>query len=480
LKIVFATSEVTPYSKTGGLADVSAALPKALGRLGHATWVVTPLYAGIDRGRLARRLDGLLVPMGADRVHADVWEDRAAEIPVFFVDQPGLYERPFLYGPPEGEYGDNAYRYAFLSRAALEIASALGLAPDVFHAHDWQTGLIPLFLRRHLGGHPLAAAATVFTIHNLGYQGLFGRDVFDVLGLGADLWHWQGIEFHGLASLLKAGILFADRLTTVSPSYAREIQGPEMGHGLDGILRERADRLHGILNGIDADAWDPAHDPHLVQRYSAEDLSGKRACKAALQREVGLPERADVPLVAIVSRLVAQKGWDLFAAIADSFLVEEVQLAVIGTGSPHFEGFFRSLATRYPGRASVRVGFDEAAAHRMEAGADLFLMPSRYEPCGLSQMYSLRYGTLPVVRATGGLEDTVVDLDEDPLRGNGFKFRGYDPGALLEALRRALTRYRDRPAWEAVVRRAMALDFSWARAAREYVKVYEMAIEGRP
>lgn len=479
MKVVFVASEVAPYSKSGGLADVAGALPRELAALGAEVTVIAPLYAHIDRTHLICRLQGLGVPLGGDQLHADVWEGRLGGARVLFLDPPGFFERPFLYGPPGGEYADNAFRFAFLARGALEVTRALGLSPDIFHANDWHTGLLPLLLRRQLGRSELARARTVFTVHNLGYQGLFPQEVIDVLGLGADLHRPEGIEFYGRASYLKAGLLFSDVLSTVSPTYAREIQTAEFGYGLDGVVRTRAAHLHGILNGIDSVAWDPARDPYLAAPFTIDNLSGKALCKAAVQRELDLEVAPRTPLFAVISRLAWQKGWDLFEPIADTWLTEEgAQLMVIGTGEPRFEAFFQHLGMRYPGQVATRIGFDESLAHRIEAGADLFLMPSRYEPCGLNQLYSLRYGTLPLVRATGGLEDTVVDAEEWPERGNGFKFRGYEPTALLAALRRAMGLYRSEEGWTALVRRAMAEDHSWGTAARQYLDLYERTLSG--
>jgi starch synthase len=480
VKVVFVSSEVAPFAKTGGLADVCAALPTVLAEMGHEISVVTPLYATTPRSGLTRLFEGLPVPQGSDRIHADVWEGRLGKARVFLLDPPGFFERPFLYGPASGEYADNPYRFAFLSRGALALAEELGLTPDVFHAHDWQTGLLPLYLRRNLSESPLQHAATVFTVHNLGYQGNFPPEVLIPLSLGTDLWGPEGIEFYGSVSFLKSGILFADRLSTVSPTYAREIQTPEFGHGLDGFVRAYEGKLRGILNGIDAQTWNPIADPNIPAPFSEGDLSGKRICKARFQEAMGLPRRPQTPLVTIVSRLVEQKGWDLFADIANAFLEDDVQLTVLGTGTPTLEGFFRSLETRYPHQVAVRLGFDEGQAHRAQAGADLLLMPSRYEPCGLTQMYALRYGTVPVVRATGGLRDSIVDVDLHPLAGTGFQFEGYDSRALLARLRHALSLYRNRAQWERVVRRGMAQDFSWKRAATEYTDLYEAAVRERP
>jgi starch synthase len=484
VKVVFVSAEVAPWSKSGGLADVAGSLPQALAALGVDVTVVTPLYQTTDRTHLVRRLSGLGVPLGGDRLHADIWEGRAGGTRVLFLDPPGFFERPFLYGPPGAEYADNSFRFAFLARGALEVALALDLAPDLFHANDWHTGLLPILLRRHLAWTRIGSAATVFTVHNLGYQGLFPAEVIDVLDLGADLHAPSGLEFYGRASYLKAGLLFADAITTVSPTYAKEIQTAEHGHGMDGVVRVRAASLSGILNGIDMSAWDPATDTHLPARYDAADLRGKRTCKRALCVDLGLDaarfapalERG-APLFAIVSRLAWQKGWDLLEPVIDDLLADlRAGLVVVGTGEPRYEHFFREVALRYPSQVAVRIGFDEGLAHRIEAGADMLLMPSRYEPCGLNQMYSLRYGTIPVVHATGGLEDTVVDDDEAPSGGTGFKFRVHTPEAFAAACERALVAYGDEAAWVARMRRAMAGDFSWQRAAREYKALYERVV----
>jgi starch synthase len=389
-----------------------------------------------------------------------------------------LHNHPFSLPPPPPpaprphDYPDNAERFAHLSRAALALPAALGLRPSIVHANDWQSGLCPYLLRHEHGQDPaLAGARTVFTIHNLAYQGVFPKQVLPFLGLPWDVFRLDAMEFFDRVSFLKAGLSFADALTTVSPTYAREILTPDGGAGLDPVLRHRRHALHGILNGIDVGEWDPARDPHLPAHYSARDLTGKGVCKASLQRELGLPVRPDVPLVAMVSRLVDQKGLDLVVGALGQLVTREVQLAVLGAGSPAYEDAFRSAAAAQPSQVAARIGFDEGLAHRLEAGADLFLMPSRFEPCGLNQMYSLRYGTVPVVRAVGGLEDTVEDYD-GWTRGTGFKFREYTREALLLAVRRALDTYRDRRAWRALVLRGMVQDFSWGRSARAYEALY--------
>jgi starch synthase len=401
-----------------------------------------------------------------------VWQAKGHS-PVYLVEHERLFgSRRGLYGEGGRDYADNAERFGYLARAALALPAALGLRPRIVHLNDWQTGLAAWMLRReHAEDRALTGARTVFTIHNLAYQGVFPKDVLPVVGLPWDVFRYEAMEFHDQLNFMKAGLVFSDALTTVSPTYAREVLTPEAGHGLDPLLRHRARDLHGILNGIDVAEWDPERDPHLPAHYSAADLSGKASCKAALQRELGLPERAHVPLVGIVGRLVDQKGFDLVAAALGDLLARDVQVAILGTGDPAYEEAFRGAARERPDRLAARIGFDEPLAHRIEAGADLFLMPSRFEPCGLNQMYSLRYGTVPVVRAVGGLEDTVQDFD-GWRSGTGFKFREYTPNALLVAVRRALDVHRDAAAWRGLVLRGMAEDNSWARSAARYEALY--------
>lgn len=474
MQILFVSSEVAPFSKTGGLGDVAGALPAALAARGHQVAVVTPRYGGIDPERRGlRRLDGAL------RVRGEATTLWVADGPakVYFVEHERHFgARPNPYGDAHGDYADNAHRFAYLARAALALPAALGLRPRILHLNDWQTGLAAWLLRHEHAEDPaLAGVRTVFTLHNLAYQGVFPKELVPALGLPWEVFRYEAMEFHDRLNFLKAGLVFADALTTVSPTYAREILSPEQGFGLDALLRHRARDLTGILNGIDGRTWDPSTDPHLPARYSAAELSGKAACKAALQGELGLPVRADVPLLAIVSRFVEQKGLDLVAGALGELLAHDVQLAVLGSGERHFEALFAKVARETPDRLATRIGFDEGLAHRMEAGADAFLMPSRFEPCGLNQMYSLRYGTVPVVRAVGGLEDTVEDYD-GWRRGTGFKFREYAAPALLLAIRRALEAYRDRSAWRALMLRGMAEDNSWDRSAGRYEALYRRLV----
>jgi starch synthase len=478
MEILFVASEVAPFSKTGGLGDVMGALPKALAALGHRVSVVSPRYGSIDpAARGLERLDG------AVRVHGHpttLWI-APGEAPVYFVEHEGLFGgRKGLYADGGHDYPDNAQRFAYLVRAALALPAALGRRPRIVHLNDWQTGLAPWLLRHeHRDDPALAGARTVFTIHNLAYQGVFPKGVVPALGLPWEVFRYDAMEFHDGLNFLKAGLVYADALTTVSPTYAKEILGREQGFGLDALLRHRAGDLTGILNGIDVQGWDPETDPHLPAHYSARDLSGKAACKAALQQELRLPVRADVPLLAMVSRLATQKGLDLVAAALPELLATtDVQLAVLGSGAREYEALFAGIAEERPDRVAARIGFDEGLAHRIEAAADVFLMPSHYEPCGLNQMYSLRYGTVPVVRAVGGLEDTVEDFD-GWRRGTGFKFRPYAPDALVLAIRRALDARRDARAWRELVLRGMAEDNSWEQSARRYEALYEHLLSGR-
>ncbi|MGZ3442141.1 MAG: glycogen synthase GlgA, partial [Polyangia bacterium] len=441
MRILHVASEVAPYSKTGGLADVLGALPRALAALGHEVTVVTPRYRSVDPERfgLARRLRGLATPLGADTVAVGVFEGQAASTPrvrVYLVDHKPSFDREGIYGDAEGDYPDNARRYALLGSAALALSAEFGAWPDVVHAHDWQGGPAILFAKRRWGDLP--PPKTVFTLHNLAFQGLFPESVVDELGLPREYYNPEGFEYYGQASFLKAGLALADHVSTVSPRYAKEIQTPEHGLGFDGLLRARNKVLHGILNGVDYDTWNPEKDIHLAATYSAESLSGKRVCKAALQRELGLPVRADVPLCGSISRLTDQKGFHLVLAALPSLLEGDLQYIVLGSGEPALERAFAELQVRFPKKLAVRIGYDEPLSHRIEAGCDLYVMPSKFEPCGLNQMYSLRYGTPPIVRATGGLDDTIVDFDARSRSGTGFKFEPYETHALVGAWLRAL------------------------------------------
>jgi starch synthase len=481
-RILFVASEVEPFRKTGGLADVAGALPKALSRRGIDVRVVMPLYQGVPWRRL-EQLDGLLrVPMYYGEGRAGVRMGLASDsrVPIYFVEHNSYFDRPHPYGPPGEAYPDNLERFAFFSRASLELCKALGFQPDVVHANDWQTALVPVYLNTVEWAQPLHASASVFTIHNLAHQGVFDGKAMFLTGLGSEHYHPGEFEHFGTLNLMKAAVQHGTMLSTVSPTYAKEIQSAAYGFGLDGVLGARNGDLRGILNGIDVDEWNPATDSHLVARYDAHDLAGKAECKAALQKEVGLPVRDDVALFGIVGRLTSQKGLDILAHALDSVLTWDLQMVLLGSGDPEAEHFFRETSRLQGDRFRATIGFNDGLAHRIEAGSDFFIMPSRFEPCGLNQMYSLRYGTLPIVRATGGLEDTVVQYDESTGEGTGFRFGDLDPRSLANTVGWALSTFYDRPAHiQAMRERAMAQDFSWDRAAADYERLYLDAYERR-
>ncbi len=480
LRVLFISSEVEPFAKTGGLADVAGALPKALAKLGHDVRVLMPKYRGVERqaGSLTPVISRLEVPIADRTVEGALLEGRtAAGVPIYFLAQDHYYDRDGLYGTTEGDYWDSCERFIFFCRAAVEGLRSLGWTPHLIHANDWQAGLVPVYLETLYRDDPaLARIATLFTIHNLAYQGVFWHHDMPMTGLGWDVFTPAGIEFYGKINFLKGGLVFSDLLTTVSRTYAREIQTPELGCGLEGVLLERSQALYGVVNGIDYEAWNPASDPAIPKGYAADDLQGKRTCKAALQEELGLaPEPA--PLIGMVTRLVEQKGLTLVLDALPGLLAEGVQLALLGSGEPALEKAFGEAARAHGGRVAVRLGYDPALARRIYAGADCFLMPSRYEPCGLGQLISLRYGTIPIVRWTGGLADTVKELHPLKQSGTGFGFAPFTPEALLECVRRALAIYEQPRLWPRLVRNAMAEDFSWEASAREYVALYRKAVK---
>ena len=473
LHVAFVTPEMGPYVKTGGLADVSAALPKALVRLGHRVTLVLPRYRGIafPPGEFSGSVH---VPVDGIARSAGFYCTRnAADVEVIFVEYPPFYDRDAIYG----DYGDNRLRFAFLARAAVEYFRSRGERPSVFHAHDWQAGLVPVYLKGFYWDDPtLHRMPSVFTIHNVAYQGQFGTDTIGLLGLPWNLGTTDALEYHGSISYLKGGTVFSELVTTVSPTYALEIQGPEHAFGFDGVVRSRARDVAGILNGVDYDEWDPRVDSHLAQKYSPADTSGKAACKSDLLRAYGLPEFPDLPLVGITSRLVWQKGFDIVAGAWWDLLQRPLRMVVLGSGEASVQDGLRQLALRAPDRFAVRFAYDEALAHKIMGGADLFLMPSRSEPCGLTQMYALRYGTIPIVRATGGLADTVEPFDAAGRKGTGFRFATPDGTGLVWALDQALAAWKDRKAWGSLMQRGMARDFSWERSAHEYVQLYRRAM----
>ena len=480
LDIVMVTPEAHPFAKTGGLAEVAGALPDALARLGHTVTIVLPRYRGIAIDG-TRRTD-LGIELGsfqhAVAIHERPLRDR---VRVAFIDAPALFDREGLYGTARGDYPDNALRFALFGRTALEYVRARGVRPSILHAHDWQAGLVPVYQKMQLSADPIVGGVpSVFTIHNLAFQGLFPASTLAQTGLGWEMLNIQAMEYWGQISYLKGGINFSEKITTVSPRYAREIVQPELGFGFDGILARRSADLVGILNGIDVERWNPERDPFVPAPFNAADLTAKRGAKRALLEAAGLSTDNDAlnsPVIGLVSRLTDQKGFDLIAAASDRLMGLDASWVMLGSGDAAYEDLWRGLAKKYPDRVSATIGFDERLAHLIEAGADIFLMPSRFEPCGLNQMYSLRYGTVPIVRATGGLDDTVQDFDPATGSGNGFKFREYVPTALSQALERALTMYRRPAVWRRIQQAGMSLDFSWDVSAREYVKVYRTLLE---
>jgi starch synthase len=477
MKILFCTAEATPYAKSGGLADVMGALPAALMDRGHDVRLLIPRYGWIQRGTL-RALEGpLIVDLGGSLRFGALLQDPDSGVPVYLLEHDAYFDRPWPYGPPTGQYADNCERFAFLSHGALAACAHQGFVPDVIHANDWHTALVPALLNTGHGGEALADTASVLTIHNVGYQGEFSKDELRHTGLGWDHFTHLEFEFHDRLNLLKGGIVHATKLTTVSPTHAWEIQTPEGGFGLDGVLRNRSDDLVGILNGIEETVWDPRRDPTLAASFSPDDLSGKAECKAHLQRALGLPVRPEVPLIGLISRLALQKGTDVVVEIMDRLLTLDLQICLLGSGDPHQERALLYLAHSHPERLAVSLGYDEALAHRIEAGADFFLMPSRYEPCGLNQQYSQRYGTLPIVRSVGGLRDTVENYDEASGTGTGFTFDALDPGSLYNVVGWAVWAwYHHRDHLRQMAQRAMRKDFSWNRAARAYESVYRAAV----
>jgi starch synthase len=463
-----------PFARTGGLSDVSSALPRALARLGHRVTVVLPKYRGATpRGAAI----AAAVPFGLHNYPVHFIEETVEDgVQAVLIDAPPLYDRDGLYGDSRGEYTDNVFRFAVLCRGALEYARLRGTRPSVIHAHDWQAALAPVYARTVLHDDPIVGGVkTVLTIHNLAFQGIFDARELTWIGLGRDLYTPNVMEFWGRASALKAGIVLSDVITTVSPTYAREIVTPDYGFGFDGILRTRQKDLVGILNGIDTDVWNPATDRHLAERFSAASLARRKANKRALLARMGLTGDAAAlarPLIGIVTRLTQQKGCDLYAAAGERLMDLDATWVVLGSGEGWCEEFWKRMATSYPERVAASIGFDDSLAHLIEGGSDLFLMPSWYEPCGLNQMYSQRYGTLPIVRATGGLQDTVVDADESLAGGTGFKFHDYTPDALLGAVARAVRAFGNPKSWKRFQQNAMRQDFSWDVSAREYVKVF--------
>jgi starch synthase len=509
MHVVMAAAEAVPFAKTGGLADVCGTLPLQLAQRGHHCSLFMPAYrralhsgAPIVDTHISFIVDLAGKPMAARILKTTIGDNRPANgndnpvngtVDIYFVDQPLYFDREQLYGDEHGDYRDNCERFCFFSRCVVEAIERLKIPVDVVHCHDWQTGLIPAYLRTQFGNHHwYSQAASVMTVHNLAYQGRFWQHDMALTGLDWQYFNWQQMEFYGDLNMLKSGISFADFVTTVSPSYAKEIQTPAHGCGLDGVLRAKGNRMSGIVNGVDYRVWDPIDDSHLPLNYSSLNWkTGKSACKSELQKELGLPLNPTVPMIGLIGRLAEQKGWDLVKPLLETFVdTMDVQWVILGNGEARFANALSDLANRRPDRVAVRLEFSDALAHRIEAGSDMFLMPSRYEPCGLNQLYSLRYGTVPVVHATGGLVDTVRNYSagiesESDVPANGFSFASYDMDSLKECVERAIDTYSREPqVWDTLVAQGMSQDWSWTNSAIAYESAYRRArelaaIEGR-
>lgn len=482
MKILMASSEMVPFAKTGGLADVVGALPYALEKLDCQIKVILPYYLMVEQAKpnVACHFEAIPIDIGNEKFTGNILSLKLTDkVEVCFVQQHQFYYREGLYGTSEGDFPDNLKRFVFFSKMALKFCELAGFQPDIIHCHDWQTGLIPVYMRTFPQEKLFfEKAASIFTIHNVAYQGLFEARDLGLTGLPDSVFTVAGIEYWGKMNLLKAGINFSDYVSTVSPKYSQEIQTPAFGYGMEGILQDRAARLRGILNGVDYSVWDPATDPLIKANYSSKKMTGKQACKRDLLNEYNLPKTlAQKPLIGIISRLVTQKGFDLLAQIIDPLMERDLGMVLLGTGEKKYEELFRDIAQRYPGKIGVCLKYDNTLAHKIEAGSDIFLMPSKYEPCGLNQIYSLKYGTIPVVHATGGLADTILLFNQDTGTGNGYKFYHYSSWACLEAIDAALRLFQNKKNWKKIVQNAMQADFSWDRSAVAYKQLFEQALD---
>lgn len=477
MRILLASSEIHPYSKTGGLGDAVGALGKALAHAGHDVVLVTPLYRGVrERFPGLRAVDWKFdLPLGVRRVDAKLLALTVnPRLTVYFIDKPEYFDRGGIYNDSHGDFGDNAERFIFFSKCVVNLAHHLPVKPEVVHVHDWPVGLVPLLVQHeHLAGGWQKPPRTCLTVHNLAYQGVFPRATFQLTNLPATYFHPETTEFYNQLNCLKAGIACADAVTTVSPRYAREITTQEFGAGLDGLLRKRQHVLHGILNGVDYEEWNTTHNTALAAAFSADNIAGKAVCKAELQKRFKLPVNAAAVLFGTVTRLADQKGIDVTLGALEEMLAAPIQFVLLGSGSKNYEHALQALANRFPDRMAVQFGYDHALAHQIEAGCDFFLMPSRFEPCGLNQLYSLRYGTIPIVRRTGGLDDTVIDATDNAEQANGIKFQEPAPHALAKAMRKALLLFQDKPLLARYRQGGMAANFSWARAVKEFEAVYK-------
>jgi len=482
MKILIASPEAVPYVKTGGLADVAGALFKEYRRMKKDAYIILPLYKKIKVSQPSLTDTGvkIKVPVGSRVLEGRIFSQSSA----YFIECEEFFAREELYGTPEGDYADNASRFVFFSRGILETCKTMKFQPDVIHCNDWQTGLVPLYLRTIYGADKFFRnTASILTIHNLGYQGLFPSSEMPLTGLGWELFNPEGLEFYGKVNFLKAGIISADILNTVSNTYSKEILSKEFGCGLDGVLRNRVRDLYGVINGIDYEEWDPSIDAFIPAKYSRDDISGKAFCKKELMKSLFRPldilDAERIPLIGMVGRLSAQKGLDLVLQSVNELLSSGVKLVILGKGDEIFHRSLSEIAKRYKGRVSVTIGFEEALAHRIYAGSDFFLMPSRYEPCGLGQLIALRYGCIPIARKTGGLVDTVQDYEPLTSKGTGFLFSDYTPSAMQEAVKRALCVYTDKDKFQGMLVNGMQMDFSWKKSAKRYIKLYNEIIKKR-
>ena len=478
MRILFAASEAAPFAKTGGLADVAGSLPPALAALGHDVRVVLPRYQCVDPEKFnLKHITTLYVPFASWKERCDIFEGMMGRrVTVYFIGKDIYFNRPELYRTAYADYQDNAERFTFFSRSVVELCQALDLSPEIMHCNDWQTGLVPFYLRMlHGESAPLSRTKSVFTVHNLGYQGVFWHWDMRFIGLGWDAFTPDGLEYWGKINFLKAGLVYSDIITTVSKTYSREIQTPEYGRGLEGVLAKRSADLYGIVNGIDYTDWDPSRDASIAQKFSAARLAGKAVCRQDIMRRTGLAP-SNAPLIGMVTRLTEQKGLDILAEALPEIMAMGMRMVILGTGEEKYHLILTDAATRYPDQMHILLRYDDALAKSIYAGCDMFLMPSRYEPCGLGQMIALRFGTVPVVRKTGGLTDTVTDYKSNTGRGTGFVFDDYSAAALVECLRRAGDVFRDGGKWKRLMQAGMKQDFSWESSAKEYVKVYRKAL----
>ncbi|HBO83463.1 MAG: starch synthase [Deltaproteobacteria bacterium GWC2_42_11] len=489
MKVLFVSSEAVPYAKTGGLGDVCGSLPKALKELGLETGLIIPFYRQIKEGHFDVSETGIKVSINISdkKIKAPVLKlvpacrkqgDKTSTVPTYFIKRDKYYDREYLYGTPEEDYPDSLERFTLFSRGVLESLKQIDFKPDIIHCHDWQTGLIPVYLKTVYKDDPFfSGIKTIFTIHNIAYQGLFPAAQFHVTGLPHYVFHHDSMEFWGRINILKGGIVFSDIITTVSEKYASEIQTKEFGCGLEGVLQARKTHLFGILNGVDYDEWNPSLDKFIAANYDKKDMIGKKKCRKDLLKEYNLNIPGNIPLIGIISRFVAQKGFDILKEAMDELMSMDIGMVILGTGDKKYNDQFAGFAMKHPQKLGVRIAFDNRMAHKVMAGCDMFLMPSRYEPCGMSQMYSLKYGTIPVVRATGGLDDTIDNFNPETREGNGFKFPDYSPSSLVEKVKEAAAIFNgDTGAWDRLIKKAMSADFSWNMSAARYVELYKSVL----